>query len=359
MRAEENKILEKVLFVGPDYRNHRGGIGAVLGVYNTFFDNFYFIPTYKPFDSNLRKSLYFARQLLTIVTHIASNKELKIVHIHSAHAGSFYRKLLIFFFAKLFGKKTIFHVHSGVFEVFYDKSMLIQKALIRWVINNSDVVICLSSYWSDFFAKRFACKHILIVNNVVSSPSGKIERAIPALPLNFVFLGRIGNNKGIFDVLTVLADTKCFSGKVKLYVGGDGEIERLEQFIKRKGLEKIVEYVGWVTDDRKAQLLLQAHVYILPSYLEGMPISVLEAMSYGLPIVSTKVGGIPEIVKHGKNGLLSEPGDLSAIRNSIKFFVDNPQEIITLGANSLCFVKPFTAGFVKKQLLDCYSSLLN
>lgn len=101
---------------------------------------------------------------------------------------------------------------------------------------------------------------------------------------------QIGHNKGIYDLIGVIAlHKKEFHGRQKLRVGGNGEVDKVKILIKEKKISDIVSYEGWVSGGRKVELLDVSDAYILPSYKEGLPISILEAMSYGLPMISTKV----------------------------------------------------------------------
>jgi hypothetical protein len=164
----DKSIAEKILTIGPEYHEHRGGIGALLSIYAQYFDEFKFIPTYKYHDKNFTKSLYYLRQLTRLIATLARDKKIKIVHIHGAQRGSFYRKYFIFLIAnKLFRKKIIYHIHSGCFDTFYHKSNFIQARLIRNFVNKTDLVICLSQYWEDFFKKNFTIRRLSILNNVI------------------------------------------------------------------------------------------------------------------------------------------------------------------------------------------------
>ena len=115
-----------------------------------------------------------------------------------------------------------------------------------------------------------------------------------------------------------------YNGRLILDIGGGMfEVERLKQFIKANHLEDIIHFHGWVSGDDKIRLLNTADAFILPSYTEGVPISILEAETYGLPILSTAVGGIPEIVSDGGNGFLFTPGDKVAMKTAVdKLLVD-------------------------------------
>ncbi|MDB5287244.1 MAG: hypothetical protein JWR05_2193 [Mucilaginibacter sp.] len=356
------ELSSKILTLGADPKNHRGGIGAVIELYTTFFEDFNFIPTYRPYGNNIKKSIFFVKQTFALIKELNSNKNIQIVHIHGSHSGSFYRKLISFFIAKkVFCKTVIYHLHSSSFDLFYMRSGGFSKKLINYVINNSDKIVCLSPWWKNFYSTNFNCKAIEIINNVVNEPLeiNSLHTEPINYPLNFLFLGRIGDRKGIFDFIDIVCKEKAsLLGRFKLYIGGDGEIERLNKVINENHLGDIVEYIGWVTNKEKHQYLKKSHVYVLPSYNEGLPISILEAMSYGLPILSTDIGGIPEVLENGVNGFIFKPGDKAALEHSVKYLLDDPEKLIELGKGSLGKIKPYLPNAVATQLIELYEPLL-
>lgn len=358
----KDNLSGKVLTIGPDHQNHRGGIGAVLSAYTLFYETFNFIPTYKYHTKNFTKTLFYIKQVGLLFKILAAKKEIRIVHIHGAQRGSFYRKFLMFIIAKkLFRKKVVYHMHSDCFDTFYGNSAGIQKKLINYFINNVDALICLAPFWKKFFTDNFRNKNIEIINNVIPKPINwhSYSTGEDSSVINFLFLGRIGHRKGIFDILNVISQKKeLFAGKMKLRVGGDGETERLKEFISENKLEHIVEYVGWIQGQEKDTLLSKSDIYILPSYSEGLPISILEAMSYKLPVISTPVGGIPEIVTNDVNGKLVTPGNLAEIESAIRFFIDNPAKIKEFGKASYEKTGPYFPDFVSAQLQNVYNGLL-
>jgi glycosyltransferase involved in cell wall biosynthesis len=110
-------------------------------------------------------------------------------------------------------------------------------------------------------------------------------------------------------MLEAFAKAKRMSSvPMTLRIGGSGELEKAKQAAISQGIADSVEFLGWVVGDAKLKLLEEADVYVLPSFHEGLPVSILEAMSYGVPVLSTRVGGIPELVREGLDGFLVEAG---------------------------------------------------
>ena len=175
----------------------------------------------------------------------------------------------------------------------------------------------------------------------------------------FLFLGKICDHKGIFDLLDVITDHfSSLDGKIKLIIAGMGETRRLENYIKDNKLGDIVEYVGWVDDEAKRQLLNESDVVILPSYYEGVPICILEGFSYHLPAISTYVGGVPEILEDGKNGLLIYPGDHKALYDAVKQMVDSPSVRLAMGDYAFQTSMAHLPSQVEENLIELYSQLI-
>jgi len=353
------QISEKVLTIGPEHRNHRGGIGAVIDIYSKYFEIFNFIPTYKS-GSALYKIYVFFIGLLKISYTLLRNRKIKIVHIQGASYGSFYRKYTCFLISKyLFGKKVIYHVHGGEFHLFFAKSGTIAKKIFRKFINNVDCLICLSESWKLFFEENFNPKKTEILPNIIDFPIIKEKNKDPE-KVSFLFLGLVCDNKGIFDAIEVIKNNiDLFDNKIELIIGGNGEVTKLQNIIEKYQIGNIVKFVGWIQNETKIEYLQNADIYILPSYIEGLPISILEAMSYRKPIISTNVGAISEIVKNNENGFLITPGNFEQIEKSIKYFIENPQDIEKFGNVSAKMVEKYLPNSVILKLEHIYNEILN
>ena len=291
-----------------------------------------------------------------------THHQIKIVHIHGASKGSFYRKYVFFLFAKyVFRKKVIYHMHGAMFHLFYQSAPSFIQARVRHFINTTDCLIVLSDWWREYFSENFSPRMIRIVPNIVNATPQLSRTARTAGPTRFLFLGRIGERKGVYDLLEALrSHREALQGKYVLELGGDGETEKLQQLITEYELDESVKFIGFVTGQHKNQRLQEADVYLLPSHNEGLPISILEAMSFGLPIISTNVGGIPEVVVPDKNGLLIEPGDHAAIFAAIKFFIDHPNKVVAYGAHSYEMVaQRYFPTPVMRSLAELYQTLLS
>lgn len=134
-------------------------------------------------------------------------------------------------------------------------------------------------------------------------------------------------------------------------------MEQLQKEIKEAGIENIVKYEGWVNGEKKSTLLNMADAFILPSYTEGVPISILEAESYGLPILSTPVGGIPEIVVDERNGILFPPSDKQAMKCAIDKLILSSVLCEEMGEKSKLISENCYPSLIERKLSFLYATL--
>ncbi|MEN9950642.1 MAG: hypothetical protein RLY85_1394 [Bacteroidota bacterium] len=343
--------FHKVLFIGP--ADQQGGMGAVLRSYAKSIKAFNVITTH---DINNQQYFYFIIQFINIIKFILLNDDLEILHIHSASKGSFVRKGLVLLLAKAFNKKVVFHIHGGGFMDFYSSSKH-AKPIIRWVLSKADVLICLSEEWKQIFEKEAFNRQVVRLNNPVqefSFPPRNYDRSV----LKILFLGRISAEKGLFDLLNYLKSNTHFrKGLITLTIGGTGDHEKLNALLNDDVFHDRVIYKGWLNENGKQRQLSDNDIFILPSYYEGMPISILEAMSAKMPIIATNVGGIPSVVKPGLNGWLFNPGSFSSLDSVFDDLMANKKYINAYGEQSLRLVQPYLADRIMQDLSEVYSTL--
>lgn len=344
-------IFDKVLFVGPDV-NAQGGIASVLRSYSQCVAPFHYA------RSNSAKGtipgLFALVLLLFRLPYFRWFKSIKIIHIHSASGKSFVRKSLIIKMAKMLGYKIVFHSHSGYFK---DYVATVGKNRICSILDKCDVIVALSNVWKRYFEEELGCKNVCVINNIVYKVD-KLNDNRHHDKLKMLFLGLICDNKGIFDLVNVIAEHKSeFEDRIELNVGGVGDDVRLQNVIDQHGLAQMVKPLGWVSGNLKNELLADCDVCVLPSYVEGVPISILEAMANGKAVIASTVGGIPEIVEDYVTGLLHAPGDKNGIYQAIKYFVDNPNAIEDYGNAAIENVEKYYPESVRTQLANMYDGL--
>ena len=347
-------VAESILTVGCSYNPPTGGVAQVLYNYRKYVFPVFKCVVNSKTTSQISKIFIAIYAIIKTVFVLLIDRKIKILHIHTASYNSFWRSLWFVTVGKLFHKKVILHIHGGGFKEFYSS----EQEKISKILNSSDCIITLSESWQKFFLKISCCKNIEVVNNIVPEPV-QIS-VVKDQKFHLLFLGTITNAKGIYDLIQIFSQNKDqFLDRIVLHIGGTGEVENLQLLIKENCLESIVIYEGWVSGNRKIELLNMADAFILPSYTEGLPVSILEAMAYKLPILSTPVGGIPEIVQNDENGILFNPGDLNSIVSAINYLLDNRNTARLMGDNSLRRITPYFPDNVGHKLQDLYTNLLN
>lgn len=346
-------VFDYILTVGCTYERPKGGIAQLLYNYSyCIYNPFKFIAN-SGSGNFVTKLIRTGKGVILFLFRLLLDSSIRIVHIHTASNNSFRRSAFYLRLSKCFHKKVVLHIHGGGFAEYYN----VNQGYVAQILNKSDCIICLSEKWLDFFQKVSNCPIIRIVDNVVPEPV--VEPVRISCKCHALFLGLLCPQKGIYDLLQVIIEHKDeFRDKFVLHIGGNGEVEKVKQIIFQEKLQDIVRLEGWVNGDKKVELLSQCHFYILPSYAEGLPMSILEAMSYQMPILSTPVGGIPEIVEDGVNGFLSVPGNHEALYKNIRTLIDNPSLVQEMGRQSYLRVKNHFAENVQKELEKIYQELL-
>lgn len=352
----EKKLSDKVLFLGVSKKT-KGGMTAVLVSYAKYIENMHFIPTWK-LGNQLTKGWYAFQAIVRMYIYLTLHPNVEIVHIHGAANASFNRCKLFISIAHRFHRKVILHEHAADFCEFYQKSE--DKQGIVRTINACSRLIVLSQSWKEYFASiGVEDKNIVVLNNIVS-PHDENFKPVPHNKLHLMYMGEVSKRKGCFDLLQVLADYQdYFKNKLEVRIGGNSVDGDINTFIKENHLDSFVKYEGWVSGQLKKECLEWEDVYILPSYNEGLPIAILEAMSYSHPVISTPVGGIPEILKNGSNGKLVQPGDKEAIAEAILFYIENKTSIQIEGENGYKVVQRFFPEKVLADLTNIYQQVLS
>lgn len=266
-----------------------------------------------------------------------------LVHIHSSFGPSFYRKLPFIYMASWANIPIINHIHGADFSVFYEQASEKKKRLIKSVYEKCSKLIALSDEWKDRLARIVPLEKIVVIENYsILHREAMVERQLRMSNNTVLFLGELGHRKGCFDIPDVVARVKEKIPYVRFVLAGTGSIndeQAIKQLINEKNVLENIVFPGWVRGEEKDKLLREADLFFLPSYNEGMPMSVLDAMGYGLPIVSTNVGGIPKIVINGRNGYVFDPADCEKMADCISNILNDTFLRNMLGKESYLIIE--------------------
>ncbi|GAB3133850.1 glycosyltransferase family 4 protein [Tsukamurella serpentis] len=251
-----------------------------------------------------------------------ARREVDVVHVHLSHGGSVVRKSPILWTARLRGVPAVVHGHSYDFAGWVASLPRAARPVVRWALP-ADRWLVLGSRLAAEYAQalRLAPDRIEVLYNPVPP-------ALPALPtggrIDVVALGRLGRRKGSYDLIdAVAALDPALRARMHLTLAGDGEVERVRAAASALGGAVTVR--DWLTPAERDELLSTATVFALPSYEEGLPMALLEAMAAGLVPLTSPVGGIPEAITDGADGLLVPPGDVPALTAALARIITEPQ----------------------------------
>lgn len=323
----------RVIVVGPSGPGTKGGISSVMGgmqadEWLTSKTDMAFYGSY--YDGNLLlKTLYGIWRILWFNFVVG---RYDIVHIHMSIKGSAKRKMQYAKIAKRHGKKVILHIHSGNFVRYYQELPPDRQKKLRDCLQSADCVLALSRGWKRMFEQVIGLTNCeTVTNGILLSQFPAENGSFLQRPIDLLFLGRLSENKGTDNLLEVLARVKDEGVHFHCVLAGDGPVEEYKQKAAALGLGDDLEFTGWISGQQKLDLLYQSRVMALPSYYEGLPMSILEAMACSEAVISTPIGGIPEAVENSVSGMLVQPGDVGNLYAAVRLLLKYPERAQQMG----------------------------
>lgn len=343
--------MPNVLVVG-DSRKMKGGVSTVIKTIESSF-------IWKKYhchwiqcqinSSKFLKVLYLLNGYLDALLRIPFYD---IVYFHTAVGIGQKLLLPMLLYARIFRKKVIVELHVGNQICDYLKNSVFQY----WV-KHVDLVLTLGKKWRDLLLSE---KWVKTQVDFLYNPAPRVLEGNISPKKYFLFAAYLDINKG-YDTLI-----EAFSSIIKQYpdwklkICGVGNVEDVQARIKKVGLEDNVELLGWVEGDAKFQLFKEAYAYCMTSEKEGLPMSVLESMAYGVPVISTYVGCLPEIITNEESALMYNYGDVDALAQNMKKIIESPKLRAKLSENSREIIKrDFETEVIIKKLDEILSSILH
>lgn len=241
------------------------------------------------------------------------------VHVNMAERLDFVRESIVLAACKALGIPTVLHLHAAQLHHSYQRFPAPVKALVRWVFSLPQSCVVLGQVSAQFVTRelRVPADKVEIVINGVPEPT------VPRRPFTLhdvprvLFVGNLSERKGVSDLLQALAQKALADVPLKLTLAGGGDIAGYAAKAERLGVSNKVHFHGWAGQDELARLLAEADVLVLPSYDEGLPLAILEALAHGVAVVCTPVGEIPHVLAHRRDACFVEPGDAGSIARGL------------------------------------------
>jgi glycosyltransferase involved in cell wall biosynthesis len=253
-----------------------------------------------------------------------------LAHVNIGPKGSTLRKIAVCMILVLLRVPYVVHLHGSGYDSYYGNAPAVLQYFIRFMFRRSKFAIVLGEPWREFAVARLRVEpeRVRIVYNGV--PDHGVSQNETRSCVRIVSIGLVGIRKGTDVLLRALAllpkavDWRCV-------IGGNGEISRFERMSRDLGIENRVRFLDWVDETKVVSLLQESDIFVLASRYENQPLTILEAMAAGTPVVSTRIGAIPEQVADGVSGILVEPGDAQALQEALLQLIGDPQKRRSMG----------------------------
>ncbi len=339
----------RVLMVGPD-RGVHGGISAMV---NTYYEAGLQDRVELKYIGTMKEGSKAGKLIVAVLAYfrfLFSLKDFDIVHVNASSDNSFMRKSFFVRAAKRHGKKIVFHQHGGDFKNYFENQISDRRRkYIRDVLDMADVMLVLTQSWKDYFGTLTDAQKIVVMPNAIITRGFEAGDHLPDSSLmkthdtdKVLFLGRICRDKGMTELLETIDRIHEKRPKVVLYLGGIFEDTDYVQEVEKRSV--YVKYLGWVGGREKKKILDECGILVLPSYYEGLPVTVIEGMLHGCCVVASNVGGIPDIVEDGKDGILVKPKDSADLEKGIMKIIERKIDVDLLLKNG------------RKKVLEKYSA---
>lgn len=314
-------MTHHICMIVPDPLVH-GGIAAVTaGYYGSRLEKDYRITYVQSYcdgskAAKLRKALKAYRQFRRILRKDPP----ELVHIHSSFGPSFYRKLPFLLMAARRGIPVVNHIHGSAFDALYTNASEGKRRLVRWAYGKCTRMIVLSGHWKGVLGEAYPEERIRVVPNYSILHPEVLEEEHCRRRLErqqILYLGVLTEGKGMREMPEVIRRVTAVCPGARFVFGGVGDPGLAAEGLSEETIRKHLVFPGWVRGEEKERLLEESAVFLLPSHMEAMPMSLLEAMGYGLPMVTTRVGGIPALAGEGPQAALCPVGDAGAMADAI------------------------------------------
>jgi glycosyltransferase involved in cell wall biosynthesis len=347
--------MRVLMLTGGGISNRSGGIGTMMAALRAAWGgsvSTVVIDTRGP-GGVLSGAFWFLAALLRFL----AARRVDVVHLHMSTRGSVVRKCLLTWVSVALRRPVIVHMHGADFFPSFDSLSPLWQRQVGMALRQARHVVVLGELWRRFLLERagLAEAHVSVVRNgVPACPLGVGHQRDG--PVHVLFLGRLGARKGVPELLASLGSQAMEPLSWRATLAGDGEVAQFAGQAARAGLGGRIDFPGWLDSAQAARLMASADMLVLPSYHEALPMAVAEALAAGVPVLTTPVGVISEILRHGENALLVPPGDVPALTEALVRLVSDPALRTRIGeAGHAVFRAELDVAVTARQMFALYA----
>lgn len=264
----------------------------------------------------------FCRALMQFWT-IKRRGEVDLLHINVAADGSAIRKAVLARVARSLGVPYVVHLHGSRFHQFWPSTGPRVRKMVNQLFADSAAIIVLGKYWSQLvksYVPQAAGKTIVLPN--ATAPTSVAREPAVDGRVRISFLGQLGQRKGtpqLIEALGRLADRRDWTATI----AGNGQVQETIVRTRELGIGDRVNVPGWLDASAINDVLRKTDVFVLPSFAENLPMSILEAFACGIAVIATPVGSVEDVVAHGANGLIVPAGDVDALTAALVQLIED------------------------------------
>jgi len=344
----------EVIHVGP--ATH-GGMSSVICFLLKMNDLSKLIPTRSYGKKNvLRNLIVYVRALIEVI--FLSKMHRYIFHIHTTKNGSLVRKIVISMILRVTNNLYIAHMHAGSLGWFNSNFFLFRRILFTY-LSSAKYVVVLSDSWKDYYLYRFPkLNNIRVIPNPCDSLLLECPPMTQKKTIKLLYAGVLSPEKGVYDLVDAFFGVDA-NVNIELHIFGSGEAKKLRNHADRSTKGGVIFIHDWLPHKAYLSLIKEFDVFVLPSYAEGMPMCILEAMGHALPIIASDVGGNSTLVINGVNGFLIKPGDVASLTEKMQCISLDFILRTQMSANSWKLAKYFSPKDICEKWNDTYASVAN
>jgi glycosyltransferase involved in cell wall biosynthesis len=356
---ERSDTPRLVVHVCPGGLEHGGGIGRMIGYMIDAWQERPDSPCMRVLDTrgagHIALSVWQFARVLGVIAALSGKGP--VLHVHVAGRGSTIRKIIVVRFARWLHLPTVLHLHDYNYRESLAKfPAFIQRAVVS-MFRNSDQVVVLGEGDRELAETELKVdpQRLSVVSNAVPASPPR-QRPKTGGAIKILFSGNPSRRKGLHDLIAALSSSALRDRRWELTVAGGGnEIGTFREMAQTAGLSDLITFTGWIGRDQIDHLLEGADILVLPSYAEGMAMSVLEAMAHGLCVVCTPVGSLKYVVENDITGLVVQPGEIEALSGALARAIDDASLRARLGsAAQQHFAQNFDAALYPARMLPIY-----